>query len=51
MEHPAHHRGRFAGPQALQGAAGTYILGVLLHFFIAFSAASITTRLAFGWIS
>jgi len=29
------------GRQALQGGAGTYILGVLLHFFIAFSAASI----------
>jgi len=29
------------GRQALQGGAGTYILGVLLHFFIAFSAASV----------
>ena len=29
------------GRQAFQGGAGTYILGVLLHFFIAFSAASI----------
>ena len=29
------------GRQALQGGAGIYILGVLLHFFIAFSAASI----------
>jgi len=29
------------GPTAFQGGAGTYVLGVLLHFFIAFSAASI----------
>jgi hypothetical protein len=29
------------GRQALQGGTRTYILGVLLHFFIAFSAASI----------
>jgi hypothetical protein len=29
------------GPQAQHGGAGTYILGVLLHFFIALSAASI----------
>jgi hypothetical protein len=29
------------GPQALQGGAGTYVLGVLLHFFIACSAATV----------
>ncbi|MGA2561365.1 MAG: hypothetical protein ABSF17_16950 [Terracidiphilus sp.] len=29
------------GPQAFGGGAPTYILGVLLHFFIAFSAATI----------
>jgi len=29
------------GRQAFQGGAGTYILGVLLHFFIAFSAAAV----------
>jgi hypothetical protein len=29
------------GRQAIQGGAVTYILGVLLHFFIAFSAAAV----------
>ncbi|MGA3039285.1 MAG: hypothetical protein ABSF54_00690 [Bryobacteraceae bacterium] len=29
------------GPQAFQGGAGTYTLGVLLHFFIACSAAAV----------
>ncbi len=29
------------GPQAFRGGAGTYALGVLLHFFIACSAAAI----------
>jgi hypothetical protein len=29
------------GPQAFQGGAGTYALGVLLHFFIGFSAAAV----------
>src|SRR6266852_9207365 len=29
------------GRQAFQGGAGTYVLGVLLHFFIACSAAAI----------
>jgi hypothetical protein len=29
------------GRQAFHGGAGTYVLGVLLHFFIAFSAATI----------
>ena len=29
------------GEQAFHGGAGTYVLGVLLHFFIAFSAATV----------
>jgi hypothetical protein len=29
------------GRQAFHGGAGTYILGVFLHFFIAFSAAAV----------
>jgi Na+/alanine symporter len=29
------------GPKARHGGIGTYVLGVLLHFFIAFSAAAI----------
>jgi len=29
------------GPAAFQGGAGTYVLGVVLHFFIACSAAAI----------
>jgi uncharacterized membrane protein YagU involved in acid resistance len=29
------------GPRALHGGTATYVLGVLLHFFIAFSAAAI----------
>jgi hypothetical protein len=33
--------GGLLGPQAFRGGAGTYILGVLLHFFIACSAAAI----------
>jgi hypothetical protein len=33
--------GGLLGKQAFQGGAGTYILGVFLHFFIALSAASI----------
>jgi hypothetical protein len=33
--------GGLLGSRAFQGGAGTYILGVFLHFFIAFSAASI----------
>ncbi|MBZ5523119.1 MAG: hypothetical protein LAP21_12850 [Acidobacteriia bacterium] len=33
--------GGLLGRQALQGGAGTYILGVFLHFFIASSAAAI----------
>ncbi len=30
-----------AGPRAFQGGAETYVLGVLLHFFIVFSAAAV----------
>src|SRR5580704_14826887 len=33
--------GGLLGRAALQGGAGTYVLGVLLHFFIACSAAAI----------
>ena len=33
--------GGLLGRQAFHGGIGTYILGVLLHFFIAFSAAAI----------
>lgn len=33
--------GGLLGPRAFQGGAGIYILGVLLHFFIACSAAAI----------
>ena len=33
--------GGLLGKQAFEGGAGTYVLGVFLHFFIAFSAASI----------
>jgi Na+/alanine symporter len=33
--------GGLLGREALRGGAGTYILGVLLHFFIAFSAAAV----------
>jgi Na+/alanine symporter len=33
--------GGLLGQQAFQGGAGTYILGVFLHFFIAFSAAAV----------
>lgn len=29
------------GPQAFHGGSGTYVAGVLLHFFIAFSAAAV----------
>lgn len=29
------------GPEALQGGAGTYVLGLFLHFFIACSAAAV----------
>jgi hypothetical protein len=43
--------GGLLGRQAFQGGVGTYILGVLLHFFIACSAAAIyyaaSLRLAF----
>ncbi len=33
--------GGLLGKQAFQGGAGTYVLGVLLHFFIAYSAAAV----------
>jgi len=33
--------GGLLGPAAFHGGAGTYVLGVFLHFFIAFSAAAI----------
>ena len=33
--------GGLLGPTALHGGAGTYVLGVLLHFFIACSAAAV----------
>jgi hypothetical protein len=33
--------GGLLGRQALHGGTGTYVLGVLLHFFIAFSAAAV----------
>src|SRR5882757_8088864 len=43
--------GGLLGPQAAHGGIATYILGVLLHFFIAFSAAAVyyaaSRRLAF----
>jgi hypothetical protein len=33
--------GGLLGSQAFQGGVGTYVLGVALHFFIAFSAAAV----------
>jgi hypothetical protein len=33
--------GGLLGKQAFEGGANTYVLGVFLHFFIAFSAASV----------
>jgi hypothetical protein len=33
--------GGLLGPKAFRGGAGTYVLGVLLHFFIACSAATV----------
>jgi hypothetical protein len=33
--------GGLLGPMALHGSTGTYVLGVLLHFFIACSAAAV----------
>jgi hypothetical protein len=33
--------GGLLGRQAFRGGVGTYVLGVLLHFFIAFSAATV----------
>jgi hypothetical protein len=40
--------GGLLGRQAFHGGVGTYILGVLLHFFIALSAAAITAWQAAG---
>jgi hypothetical protein len=43
--------GGLLGPRAFQGGVGTYVLGVLLHFFIAFSFTAFyyaaSRRLAF----
>ena len=33
--------GGLLGPDAFHGGVGTYVLGVILHFFIAFSAAAV----------
>jgi hypothetical protein len=33
--------GGLLGPQAFHGGAGTYVLGIFLHFFIACSAAAV----------
>ena len=33
--------GGLLGPKAFRGGVGTYVLGVLLHFFIACSAATV----------
>ena len=33
--------GGLLGPQAFRGGTGTYILGILLHFLIAFTAAAV----------
>jgi hypothetical protein len=37
------------GKQAFEGGAGTYVLGVFLHFFIAFSAASVYYAASRRW--
>jgi hypothetical protein len=41
--------GGLLGKQAFEGGAGTYILGVFLHFFIAFSAASVYYAASRRW--
>jgi len=41
--------GGLLGKQAFEGGAGTYVLGVFLHFFIAFSAASIYYAASRRW--
>ena len=33
--------GGLLGPKAFQGGAGTYVLGLVLHFFVAFSMAAV----------
>jgi hypothetical protein len=33
--------GGLLGPHAFQGGAGTYVLGIFLHFFIACTAAAV----------
>lgn len=37
------------GRQALKGGTGSYILGILLHFFIACRQRLFTRRLAASW--
>jgi hypothetical protein len=37
------------GKQAFEGGSGTYVLGVFLHFFIAFSAASVYYMASRRW--
>src|SRR6476660_8586158 len=41
--------GGLLGRQAFTGGAGTYVLGVFLHFFIAFSAASVYYAASRRW--
>ena len=41
--------GGLLGKQAFEGGAGTYVLGVCLHFFIAFSAASVYYAASRRW--
>jgi hypothetical protein len=41
--------GGLLGKQAFEGGAGTYVLGVFLHFFIAFSAASVYYAASRRW--
>jgi len=38
--------GGLLGPQAFRGGTGTYILGILLHFLIAFTAAAAGTLIS-----
>lgn len=40
--------GGLIGEQAFHGGAGIYVLGILLHFFIAFSVAAIYGSAPFG---
>jgi len=41
--------GGLLGKQAFEGGAGTYVLGVFLHFFVVFSAASIYYAASRRW--